>query len=439
MKNVIIIFLVFYSTILNKVYSQWSDVSLGTNSVVDVFYVDSASNLLFVGGQFSAAGGKNINSIATWDGSEWNAFGNNEVFSSPGVVSAIVNYNGSIIVGGDFDSIGMTRVNNIARWNGSEWESLGNGFDDSVNDLIIFKGELYACGSFYYSGTDYVNAFAKWNGTNWLRVANIYGYANSFTIYNDNLIISGSFYHQNINSIGNIMSWTGADVDSTLAGFNNTVIRVKSYNDTLIAVGSFTFGTSNNSNYVSIYYNQSWHSIGNPTGGQNWITDAIKYYGELYLCGYFYDPPDLCRYNGSGFDSVADVIGFFKVLSEYKGELYAGGLFRSLNGIAIKNIARFNKNINSISTNELLSKNFLSIWPNPSTDGKIFLEFESIYKVNTINIKIYSITGQLVYSDYLNNVYSNILNIDISQLHGLFYISCTVNNKFCHVQLISAI
>ena len=128
-------------TICFRLNAQWSDLNSGVNGRVSSMYVDSASGLLFVGGNFSTAGSSNINSIATWDGTNWNSFGTNDLFSSPRNVSAIVNYNGYIIIAGDFDSIGLIPVNNIAKWNGVTWESLGNGFDDYVTDIIVYKNE----------------------------------------------------------------------------------------------------------------------------------------------------------------------------------------------------------------------------------------------------------------------------------------------------------
>ena len=404
MKNVLIIFLVFYSTILNKVYSQWSDVSLGTNSAVVEFYVDSARNLLFVGGQFSTAGGKNINSIATWDGSEWNAFGNNEVFSSHGPVSAIVNFNGSIIVGGDFDSIGMTRVNNIARWNGSSWEPMGDGFDRNVSDLKVYKNELYATGSFGNSGSDLVDCCAKWNGIKWVRISQLIGYGYSFSIYQGKLIIAGSFYHPGIFSILNIIGWDGIREDTTFGVFNDAIFKIRNFGDTLFAVGSFTGFSLNPSNYISIYYNQSWHSIGYPTGGQNWILDVLNYNSNIYLCGYFTNPPDLCRYNGSGFDSVANALGDIQHLIEYKGSLYAGGLFSQINGENIKNIARYNDDGNSIDNNINSNNDNCSIYPNPCYDGKYQIFLNENINIKTILIEIYSIEGKIIYSSYFNKI-----------------------------------
>ena len=137
------LFFLAYFSFTSGIYAQWSDVNLGVNGAVNALYVDSASDLLFVGGQFDTAGGKNINNIATWDGTNWNQFGNNEKFSSPGLISAIVNFNGEIIAGGKFDSIGSVLVNNIAKWNGVSWEPIGNGFNNNVTDLIVYKNKLY--------------------------------------------------------------------------------------------------------------------------------------------------------------------------------------------------------------------------------------------------------------------------------------------------------
>ena len=435
MKNVLIIFLLFYSTILNKVYSQWSDVQQGTNRAIEVFYVDSMSNLLFVGGQFSEAGGLNINNIATWDGNVWNAFGNNEVFSSPGAVSAIVNYNGSIIVGGEFDSIGLKPVNNVAKWNGAGWENMGDGFDGSVEDLIVYNDDLYACGFFSYSGSDFVECFAKWNGTNWERVSKLIGYANSFAKFNGELIVAGAFEHESSSSIKSIIGWNGIEIDTIFGYFNNAVISIRNYNDTLYAVGSFTSNLINPSNFISLFYNQSWHSIGNPSGGLNWITDVLKYNNVLYLCGYFTYPPDLGKFNGLNFDSVADVFGFLKVLIEYKGKLYVGGAFSKLNGQSISNIAKYNDLGNFVFKNNI-GNGSVNVFPNPNHDGKFNLDLDIEKYVGKIKITIYSFDGNTIYSYESKVTSSNNFEINILPVSGAYYLKCEINNSMILVKKI---
>ena len=138
MKKIKFIFGVFWFAIISTdCKAQWSNLQQGVIGWVNTFYVDSVSNILFVGGNFDTVGGMNINNIATWDGTNWSTFGNNAIFSSPDDVSAIVNFNGDIVIGGGFDSIGSVLVNNIARWNGTVWESIGSGFNGAVRDLII--------------------------------------------------------------------------------------------------------------------------------------------------------------------------------------------------------------------------------------------------------------------------------------------------------------
>ena len=415
--------------------AQWSDVNLGVNGPVNAFYVDSVSDLLFVGGQFDTAGGLNINNIATWDGANWNSFGNNQKFTSPGLVSAIVSFNGSIIVGGKFDSIGTTLVNNIARWNGVSWESLGNGFDNNVADLIVYQSELYATGSFAYSGSDLVACLAKWNGTSWERISQLIGDGYSLAILNDILVVGGSFYHPHIRSIYNIIGWNGNAVDTSLGGFNDAVFNVRNISDTLYVVGSFTSISINPSNYISVYYDQSWHSIGSPVGGQNWILDVTNYNNDIYLCGYFTNPPDLCKYNGTSFDSVANVYGYLKVLKVYKNNLYIGGGFTKLNGVSINNIAQYNDLGNFVFKNNI-GNGSVNVFPNPNHDGKFNLDLDIEKYVGKIKITIYSFDGNTIYSYESKATSLNNFEINILPVSGAYYLKCEINNSMILVKKI---
>jgi hypothetical protein len=417
-------FILFYSY-SNFSFAQWANMQGGVNGPVNAFYVDSTIDRLFVGGQFDNVGGNNLNNIATWDGNNWNQFGNNQRFSSPGLITTIVRFNGNIIVGGLFDSIGNTLVNNIALWNGSNWESVGGGFDGEVSDLIVYKSELFATGSFANSGINFSPCFAKWDGVNWSRVSNLIGYGNSFTIYGGKLILTGSFFHQSINTFRNILGWDGSNLDSTLGIFNNEILYAKNIYDTLYVTGSFTSNASIPANYIALYYNQSWHSIGQPTGGLNWITSVEEYKSKIYLSGYFTNPPDLCSYNGVNFDSVAEVDGYFKVLQTFKNKLYAAGSFTRLNGdVNFRSIAEFNNQVNLTSNNDNLSD--INIFPNPSTGRNINISFNSL-NIGSINFEIYSTDGAVIYSKYFNGNLTSTISIDLPEYSGLALIKINID------------
>lgn len=415
-------------SINQRLYSQWSDVDSGTNSGIYAFYVDTTTDLLYVGGLFNTAGGININSIATWDGTNWNSFGNNATFSSPDVIFSILKFSGEIVVAGKFEFIGSTRVNNIAKWNGTSWEAFGNGFDDSVSDIIVYKGELYACGDFFYSGTDTVRCFAKWNGTKWITLTHLIGYANTMTEYDGKLIVGGGFTHATITCSG-IIGWDGVNEDTTFGYFSATIIKLRNINDTLFAVGEFTSNPVNPSNYIGVYYNQSWHSIGNPTGGQNSVVDVCKYNDRLYFCGYFTNPPDLCRYNGNGFDSVADVIGYIKDLIEYKNELYAAGLFTQLNGVSMFNIARYNETNNTLSELRNEKDNGVIVFPNPASTNKINLKCNNFYLQRNIEISIITLKNEMLQKNVINKNENDVIEVSIPEYRGVAFLKVCIDSK----------
>jgi hypothetical protein len=426
MKNRIIFLLLTFCPL--QLFSQWRDLQTGVNSAVYSFFVDSASNKLFVGGLFNSAGGSLINNIAVWDSLNWSSFGNNAPFSSPGGVYSILKYNGRIIVGGDFDSIGSVKVNNIAQWNGIDWEPLGSGFNNAVEDLIIYNNELYACGTFSYSDTNDVRCVAKWDGNHWSRISNLMGYAITFAIFDGKLIIGGSFFHNTLHTVQNIVGWDGLSTDTSFGSFNNTVIKLKSINDTLYATGKFTSISVNTSNYISLYYNQSWHSIGSPTGGSNWIIDVIKYQNELYLCGYFTNPPDICKFNGTGFDSVAEALGHVQFFTEYKGELYIGGAFIQLDGMNMQNISRYYKSFTSTEDNIAKSDRSLFIFPNPCPNETINAKIISTPYRYIVKVELININGETVHSRNFSDNCTRTIKIDLPFIKGVYFLKCTYND-----------
>jgi hypothetical protein len=415
-------------SINQRLYSQWSDVDSGTNSGTYALYVDTTSDLLYVGGLFNTAGGININSIATWDGTNWNSFGNNAAFSSPGVIFSILKFNGEIVVAGKFEFIGSTRVNNIAKWNGISWEAFGNGFDDTVSEIIVYDGELYACGYFFYSGTDTVRCFAKWNGTKWVTLTHLIGYAITMTEFNGKLIVGGGFTHATL-TCSAIIGWDGVNEDTTIGYFSGTIIKLRNIKDTLYAVGEFTSIPINPSNYISVYYNQSWHSIGNPIGGQNSVVDVCKYNDRLYFCGYFTNPPDLCRYNGSGYDSVADVLGYIDDLIEYKNELYAAGLFTQLNGASMYHIARYNETNNTLSELRNEKDYGVKVYPNPSSTHKIKLNFNNIYLQRNIEISVITLKNELVQKKVFTINDNDVIEVSIPDYRGVVILKIIIDSK----------
>ncbi len=125
----------------------------------------------------AVSGESGVNTIAyEYNGTSWSVAGGGGDFGTisfggegtNNLVNALVaDSSGNLYVGGNFTLAGGLAVNRIAKWNGSVWSSLGAGMDNNVQALALdSNGHLYAGGAFTAAGGVTVNRIAKWNGKN---------------------------------------------------------------------------------------------------------------------------------------------------------------------------------------------------------------------------------------------------------------------------------
>src|SRR3989304_1116501 len=109
---------------------------------------------VYVGGDFSMAGGVPASRIAKWDSvsNTWSALGSG--ITGPGgagcAVRGIAISGRDVYVGGAFSSAGgVPGTYAIARWNGTNWSPLGGGTSGgSVGDVAVDGGIVYVSGLF---------------------------------------------------------------------------------------------------------------------------------------------------------------------------------------------------------------------------------------------------------------------------------------------------
>jgi len=116
-----------------------------------------------------------------WDGVQWSSVGGgvDAGYYGPGVVYTLVVFDDgtgpALYVGGDFTLAGGLAANHIARWNGAAWSTLGSGVDGyAVEAMAAYSGsgapQLYVGGVFTSAGGVHVHALARWNGASWSAV-----------------------------------------------------------------------------------------------------------------------------------------------------------------------------------------------------------------------------------------------------------------------------
>jgi len=152
-------------------------------------FEDDSGPVLYAGGEFTIAGGVEANRIARWNGSAWSQLSSG-ISGCPSsdpfrpctpVVNALAAFDDgdgpALYVGGNFTNAGGVSASRIAKWDDSSWSALETGVDGvlfgvpTVEALEVFDDgtgpALYAGGRFGSAGGVSVNNIARWNGEEW--------------------------------------------------------------------------------------------------------------------------------------------------------------------------------------------------------------------------------------------------------------------------------
>lgn len=175
--------------------ATWSALGTGLDASGHALAFDTSGNL-YVGGEFSAAGGiANTSRIAKWNGSAWSALGTG---MNGDVLTLAVQQNGTTIyAGGSFTLAGgVASTVRVAKWNGNAWSPLGAGFNVTVEKLAFrADGTLFAGGSFTQTGSTAMTYVSKWNGVSWTALGSSLNNAvwSIAALQNGNMLFGGAF------------------------------------------------------------------------------------------------------------------------------------------------------------------------------------------------------------------------------------------------------
>ncbi len=236
--------------------NTWTPLGTGTdngvNGPVETIGISPAGDL-YVGGNFTVAGGHPVHGIARWNGSAWAPLGTSPNDGVTGgivpTVTAITFAGSSVYVGGTFDTVGGSggiAASNIGLWDGVHWHSLGNGVDGTVNALKVYRNELIAGGTFVHAGGVVANHLARWNGTAWYSLGSASGPGLNDNVFaletNGQYLYAGGQFTQtgNGNPVVGVARWDGSSFASLGGGLVGTVMTLAATGSSLYAGGVVT-------------------------------------------------------------------------------------------------------------------------------------------------------------------------------------------------------
>lgn len=313
-------------------------------------------SLLVIGGRFTSLDGQAVTSVAAWNGSAWQSFG-----EIAGTIFALTVYNGQLVAAGYFPQIGGSTFNSIAVWSSfGAWLPLESGGRTGVtfnlNDaatvysLSVYNGQLIAAGTFSFAGGTAAAGIARWNGSAWdalaagLTVEGFSGRGFTTALFGGNLIVGGDFTEAGGTSASRIARWDGSAWHPLGAGVAQASpsgnaagpYALGVYGGELFVTGNFLLAGGAPARGIARWNGSGWASLGTGLGSANNSAGEgyclAIYGGELFVGGRFelvdgVPARGVARWDGSGWSAAFTAPDTLRTLTPFDGELFGGGSY----------------------------------------------------------------------------------------------------------------
>jgi len=357
--------------------AAWSAVGGGVGSMFNdsVMTLHSYDGALVAAGQLSEAGGSPANNIARWDGATWSAVAG----GTAGRIDCLAVFDDdgggdALFVGGNFTGAGGAMTGYIAKWRAGNWAALSPPTGLGVNASYVYalktwddgSGEaLYVGGWSLTSAGDVVTpGIARWDGSSWSSLdVGIDGMGVLvLAVFDDGsgeALYVGKYYSSDPGTFwGGIVRWDGSAWSTVGSGIDGYVVALEVFDDgggaELYAAGSFTMAGGVSAENIARWDGAAWSPVGSGTDDD---INTLRTHDDgsgpaLYVGGRFstaggISSPGIARWDGSSWAAVGSgVDGRVMALESFDGgsgaELYAGGDFDTAGGVSAANIARWN-------------------------------------------------------------------------------------------------
>jgi hypothetical protein len=357
---------------------SWEALGAGVNGFVFDLAVDASGNV-YACGDFTTAGDVQVNGVAMWDGLAWHSLAGGVSNDTPQVTvwSLAIDKYGYVYVGGQFSSAGGTPVKNIARWDGTNWSSLGTGIGagDKYPEVYALaadtRGNLYAGGAFSRAGSVDALNIARWNGEAWSALGDGVGLpiqgatkiVQSILTDGGIVYVGGEFNRAGATPVNGLARWNGSAWENINHGKwgayalpdGEPEVDIEGLamdrDGRLYAAGIFKIASGKSANNVAVLDGASWRGLGADNGVDGNIRDIVLdpnggYYilGD-FICAWGKIVSHIAHWDGTGWSDLDGGLTGIplpyprRMLLDHAGNLYVGGDFvyagdKTVHGIA---------------------------------------------------------------------------------------------------------
>ena len=385
----------------------WTPLTTGTNGEVWALAVIGTD--LYVGGNFTTAGGNTANHIAKWNGSSWTPLisANTSVNGINGMVSALTVIGTDLYAGGWFTDAGGVPALNVAKWDGSNWTALGSGISaaGAINALVAMGNNIYA--------TTYIldpalggqgNIIAKWDGSGWSQFTSMDDYVSTFLVDGTNLYAGGQFTMIGTVPANHIAKWDGTNWTALGVGTDFYIggAGLEMMSGKLYVGGRFINAGGSSANFIAGWDGSAWSAFGSGSNiGMNNEVEAVKTMGgELYASGSFTTAEgvtanSIAKWDGTTWSPLGTGMndGVWR-LAVVGSDLYAGGIFTTAGSVSANYIAKYSCDlqtvINDLNLNQ--SNQLYQNQPNPFSSTTCIKYY--VPEAGLVKLSVYDIFGK---------------------------------------------
>ncbi|MBI4578538.1 MAG: hypothetical protein HY718_02480, partial [Planctomycetes bacterium] len=325
--------------------STWSSLGTGVGGVEYpcVWSLADLDGKLYVGGDFTTAGGDAANYLASWDPTTqtWAAAGSEDTPVRALVVGegklyaihvacqgpitswdpatstwasvageleggtaysavALTVLDCKLCAGSDFTTAGELNATGVACWDlaASGWSALGSGIDGPALAMTALDGRLYTGGRFTIVGGVSASRVASWDPATstfsplWVGIDGTYPQVSALTALNGKVYAGGKFTYAGVVIANHIACWNPVTSGWTALGTGidgpyPEVSALAALNDKLYVGGSFTSAGGVSANNVAGWdpVMATWSAL--DTGTDDGVTALAVLNGKLYAGGHF--------------------------------------------------------------------------------------------------------------------------------------------------------
>lgn len=414
----------------------------GVNGNIHVMKTNADSSKLFIAGDFTTVDGVNAQSIVSWNGTNWETYGNVN-----GVIYDMDWHNGSLVIVGDFSLNGQ--ICNIAQWTGNDWIPLQTGdMQGVIYTVTVFYNTVHIGGDFQKvngANMPYL-AYQRPNSGVWsnngydintgLHIPNAFSVdapVKCMKMINGQILIGGEFTQTAPNATDSTIQintnylafWDGNKWTNGLYGNHGAVNTFTVFNNKL-----YVAGNANHITPLAMLDLGIWSYFGNLSpiiSGE--MTEFVQLGNKLFLVGDFYYTPQnsldsysqgligVGQYGAYGITASDSAITAAAV---FQGEVYIGGSFTNIDGDNVNQLA--SSTLDNTSSSHTVQNNL----------GKVFhanqtIVLEQKEATNLKTFELYDISGKVVLTEQVSN--TNRQEIPTSHLAKGVYFYQWYNDK----------